>query len=244
MAPRPRQSSPSAVPEPGPATAATPPPSPAGPAPSAAAPVAGHPWPGQHFPLGAHWDGNGTNFALFSANAERVELVLVNPDGSTREIYELSDRTDLTWHGYLLGVGPGTRYGYRVHGPYEPAAGRRFNPRKLLLDPYARALTGAIEWMPEVYGYDWDRRMTDDVRSELDSAGHVPLSVVVDNRFDWAGTPPPGSPGPTPSSTRPTSAASRCAIPTCPSTCAGPTPGSATPPPSGTSRRSASRPSS
>jgi len=189
--PRPRQSSPPAVPDEGPATAATPHRSAARPGRPAAAPIASHPWPGQHFPLGAHWDGNGTNFALFSANAERVELVLVNPDGSTREIYELTDRTDLTWHGYLIGVGPGTRYGYRVHGPYEPAAGRRFNPRKLLIDPYARALTGAVDWTPEVYGYDWNRRMTGDARSELDSAGHVPLSVVVDDRFDWAGTPPP-----------------------------------------------------
>jgi glycogen operon protein len=150
-----------------------------------------HPWPGQHFPLGAHWDGEGTNFALFSANAERVELVLVNHDGSTRAVYELADQTDLTWHCYLPGIGPGTVYGYRVYGPYEPSAGRRFDPNKLLIDPYARALTGSVRWGPEVFGYEWSRRMTDDVRSELDSAGHVPLSVVVDNRFDWRGTSPP-----------------------------------------------------
>jgi glycogen operon protein len=117
--------------------------------------------------------------------------VVVDPDGSTRESCELTDRTDLTWHGYLPGAGPGTLYGYRIDGPYEPAAGRRFNPRKLLMDPYARALTGKVAWGPEVYGYEWNRRMTDDVRSELDSAGHVPLSVVVDNRFDWRGTPRP-----------------------------------------------------
>ena len=158
---------------------------------AASRPETRHPWPGQHFPLGAHWDGEGTNFALFSANAERVDLVLVNHDGSTRAVYELTDNTDLTWHGYLPRVGPGTLYGYRVHGPYDPASGRRFNPNKLLVDPYARALTGSVRWGPEVFGYEWNRRMTDDIRSELDSAGHVPLSVVVDNRFDWQGTRPP-----------------------------------------------------
>jgi isoamylase len=153
-----------------------------------------HAWPGRHFPLGAHWDGEGTNFALFSANAEAVELVLVNHDGSTRSAYELIDRTDLTWHGYLPGVGPGTLYGYRVHGPYDPGAGKRFNARKLLIDPYARALTGAVRWGQEVYGYQWSRAMTDDVPSELDSAGCVPLSVVVDDRFDWRGTSSPRVP--------------------------------------------------
>ena len=112
------------------------------------APEARHPWPGQHFPLGAHWDGEGTNFAIFSANAERVDLVLVNHDGSTRAVYELTDHTDLTWHGYLPRVGPGTLYGYRIHGPYDPASGRRFNPNKLLIDPYARALTGTVQWGP------------------------------------------------------------------------------------------------
>jgi isoamylase len=158
------------------------------------APTVHRAWPGQHFPLGAHWDGEGTNFALFSANAESVELVLVHPDGSVRASHELVDRTDLTWHGYLPGVGPGTLYGYRVHGPYEPAAGKRFNARKLLLDPYARALTGQVRWGPEVFGYEWNRRMSDDTPSELDSAGHVPLSVVVDDTFDWRGTSPPRTP--------------------------------------------------
>ncbi|HXZ99629.1 MAG TPA: glycogen debranching protein GlgX [Candidatus Binatia bacterium] len=151
-------------------------------------------WPGEHFPLGAHWDGEGTNFAVFSANGESVELVLVNHDGSTRTSYELTDRTDLTWHGYLPGVGPGTLYAYRVHGPYDPASGKRFNERKLLLDPYARALTGSVAWGPEVFGYQWDRRLNDDTPSPLDSAAHVPLSVVVDDRFDWRGTQSPRIP--------------------------------------------------
>ena len=155
------------------------------------APNRGHAWPGHHYPLGAHWDGEGTNFALFSANAEGVELVLVNPDGSPRAVHDLVDRTDLTWHGYLPDVGPGTLYGYRVHGAYDAAAGKRFNAKKLLVDPYARALTGSVSWSPEVYGYAWNASMTDDVPSDLDSAGHVPLSVVVDDRFDWRGTRPP-----------------------------------------------------
>jgi glycogen operon protein len=119
------------------------------------APNRGHAWPGHHYPLGAHWDGEGTNFALFSANAEGVELVLVNPDGSPRAVHDLVDRTDLTWHGYLPDVGPGTLYGYRVHGAYNAAAGKRFNAKKLLVDPYARALTGSVSWSPEVYGYAW-----------------------------------------------------------------------------------------
>ena len=157
-------------------------------------PAARRTWPGQHFPLGAHWDGEGTNFALFSANAERVELVLVNHDGSTRSTHELVDRTDLTWHGYLPGVGPGTLYGFRVHGPYDPASGKRFNARKLLTDPYARGLTGTVRWGPEVFGYQWNHGMNDDVASELDSAGSVPLSVVVDDRFDWRGTASPRIP--------------------------------------------------
>ncbi|MGA8014613.1 MAG: glycogen debranching protein GlgX [Candidatus Dormiibacterota bacterium] len=158
------------------------------------APAVRHAWPGQHFPLGAHWDGEGTNFALFSANADGVELVLVNHDGSARATYELVDRTDLTWHGYLPDVGPGTLYGFRVRGPYDPASGKRFNSHKLLVDPYARALTGSVMWGPEVFGYQWNRWMSDEVASELDSAGHVPLSVVVDDRFDWRGTVSPRTP--------------------------------------------------
>ena len=149
------------------------------------------PWPGKHLPLGAHWNGRGTNFSLFSRNAEGVELILANPDGSTRATYELVDRTDLTWHGSLPDVGPGTLYGYRVHGPYAPADGKRFNASKLLIDPYALALTGRIAWNPEVFGYAWTGDMNDDQPSELDSAGRVPLAVVVDERFDWGDTVAP-----------------------------------------------------
>ena len=149
------------------------------------------PWPGDPYPLGARWDGTGTNFSLFSANAEAVELVIPGGDGRPPATYELAERTDLTWHGYLPDVGPGTLYGYRVHGPYAPAEGKRFNARKLLIDPYARALTGAVRWGPEVFGYAWSAEMSDDLPSDLDSAAHVPLSVVVDGAFDWGDDRPP-----------------------------------------------------
>ncbi len=153
-------------------------------------------WPGRHVPLGAEWDGHGTNFALFSANAESVELIVANPDGTTAAAYELVERTGLTWHGYVPDVGPGALYGYRVHGPYAPAQGKRFNARKLLIDPYARALTGTVRWGPAVFGHAWDGEKSDDHPSELDSAGHVPLSVVVDDHFDWGESHPPRIPWP------------------------------------------------
>jgi len=141
-------------------------------------------WPGREYPLGAHWDGEGTNFVLFSAHAEAVELVLVDAHGTATSV-ELIDRTDFQWHGYVYGVGPGQRYGYRVHGPYEPSAGLRFNSAKLLLDPYSRAITGSVQWGPEVFGYRWGGDGSDEVRSELDSLGHTPLGVVVDGEFPW-----------------------------------------------------------
>src|SRR5262249_35905460 len=102
-------------------------------------------WPGRPFPLGPTWDGQGTNFSLFSENAERVELCLFDEThGETR--LALTDRTSHNWPGYLPGVGPGQRYGYRVHGPYDPGTGRRFNPAKLLIDPYAKAVEGPIRF--------------------------------------------------------------------------------------------------
>ena len=102
-------------------------------------------WPGRPFPLGTTWDGQGTNFSLFSENAERVELCVFDEDG-TETRHELPRRTAFIWHGYLPGAGPGTRYGYRVHGPYDPGRGDRFNPAKLLIDPYAKAIEGGIDW--------------------------------------------------------------------------------------------------
>src|SRR3954470_18190454 len=111
-------------------------------------------WPGQPYPLGATWDGEGINFALYSRNGERVELCLFEESGK-REIarLQLRERTDFVWHGYVPGLKPGRLYGYRVHGPYLPEQGHRFNPHKLLLDPYAKALAGKITWSDAHFGY-------------------------------------------------------------------------------------------
>ena len=109
---------------------------------------------GKPFPLGATWDGLGVNFALFSAHATKVELCLFDDSGETEiERIELPEYTDEVWHGYLPAARPGTVYGYRVHGPYEPEAGHRFNPNKLLIDPYAKQLVGELRWGPELFGY-------------------------------------------------------------------------------------------
>jgi glycogen operon protein len=143
-------------------------------------------WPGRPFPLGATWDGEGTNFSLFSEHAQRVELCLF--DGNADETrYELRERTAFNWHGYLPGVGPGQQYGYRVHGPYNPVAGQRFNHAKLLIDPYAKAIEGAVAWdeanvLPYVPspGPDADLEADDE-----DDVAAIPKSVVVDPSFDW-----------------------------------------------------------
>lgn len=141
---------------------------------------------GLPYPLGAHWDGKGTNFALFSANASKVEVCLFDGDKETR--VELPEYTDEVFHGYLPDVGPGTFYGYRVHGPYEPDNGHRFNPNKLLLDPYARAHAGELKWDPAVFGYKMESG-DDTTFDERDSAPFVPKCVVVDADFDWKGEP-------------------------------------------------------
>jgi glycogen operon protein len=136
-------------------------------------------------PRGAHWDGRGTNFSLFSSNATRVELCLFDADGrSELERVDLPEYTDEIWHGYLEGLGPGAVYGYRVHGPYEPEAGHRFNANKLLADPYAREHVGVLEWNQACFGYRIGAG--DDLTfNELDSAPYVPKCVVVDSGFDW-----------------------------------------------------------
>ena len=142
-------------------------------------------WPGRPFPLGATWDGEGTNFALFSEHAARVELCLFDDRGNEERL-ELRERTALNWHGYVAGIGPGQRYAYRVHGPWAPQEGHRFNPSKLLLDPYAKAIAGAIDFdatstLPYVPGGE-------DADLELDAtddAAAIPKCVVVDASFDW-----------------------------------------------------------
>jgi isoamylase len=138
-------------------------------------------------PLGAHWDGRGTNFAIFSANALKVEVCLFDASGEneTRRV-ELPEYTNQVFHGYLPDVGPGTFYGYRVHGPYEPAEGHRFNPNKLLLDPYARAHAGDLKWNPAVFGYKMETG-DDATFDERDSAPFMPKCVIVDPGFDWQG---------------------------------------------------------
>ena len=140
-------------------------------------------WPGEHVPLGATWDGEGTNFSVFSANADWVELVLFEEDGSHRS-FELAERTDLHWHGYVHGVGPGSLYAFRVYGRYDPSSGNRFNSAKLLLDPYAKAIAGGLQWGPEVYGYQRGQG-EEDIRSDLDSAPCLPRCVVIDPAFPW-----------------------------------------------------------
>ncbi|HEX7311209.1 MAG TPA: glycogen debranching protein GlgX [Gaiellaceae bacterium] len=142
-------------------------------------------WPGRPYPLGATWDGEGTNFSLFSEHASRVELCLFD-DGGDEERLELRERTALNWHGYVPGIGPGQRYAFRVHGPWAPREGHRFNPSKLLLDPYAKAIDGAIDFgaastLPYVPGGE-------DADLELDAtddAAAIPKCIVVDERFDW-----------------------------------------------------------
>ena len=149
-------------------------------------------WRGSPYPLGAQWDGEGTNFALFSEHANRVELCLFEGEQETR--LELPAYTDGCWHGYVHGVGPGQRYGYRVHGPYEPDRGHRFNPEKLLIDPYARALDGALTWGDELFGYEIGHEDEDKSLDTRDSAGAMPRGVIVDEGFDWQGDEPPRTP--------------------------------------------------
>jgi isoamylase len=141
---------------------------------------------GQPFPRGAMWDGKGVNFALFSANATRVELCLFDEEGKeeTQRI-DLPEFTDEIWHGYIPRLEPGTVYGYRVHGPYEPEKGHRFNPNKLLLDPYARAHIGSLTWDDACFGYTIGAKEADLSFDERDSAPFVPKCVVVDPTFEW-----------------------------------------------------------
>ncbi|MGW4436847.1 glycogen debranching protein GlgX [Streptomyces sp. NPDC004596] len=144
-------------------------------------------WSGHPYPLGAVFDGEGTNFALFSEVAERVELILVDDAGGETPV-PLHEVDGFVWHAYLPGVGPGRRYGYRVHGPWQPSFGHRCNPAKLLLDPYARAVDGQIDNHPSLYERSPDGPAPDD------SAGHSMLGVVTDPYFDWGDDRPPRRP--------------------------------------------------
>src|SRR5215475_344970 len=143
----------------------------------------GHrPWPGRPWPLGASWDGEGTNVAIWASDAEAVELCLLDPDGTEIRLL-LEESTYQVWHGYLPQVGPGQRYGFRVHGPYDPRRGLRYNPAKLLIDPYARAIDGGLTLHDAIFGYAGDPG--GDVPDGRDSARCVPHAVVVHDAFPW-----------------------------------------------------------
>ncbi|HET7488121.1 MAG TPA: glycogen debranching protein GlgX [Acidimicrobiales bacterium] len=147
-------------------------------------------WPGNPYPLGATYDGAGTNFSVFSEVASKVELCLFDEAGAETRI-AMPEVTAYCWHCYLPGVGPGQRYGYRVHGPYDPGAGHRCNPAKLLLDPYAKAVEGQVDWAEAVFPYRFGHP---DSKNLADSARHVPKGVVTNPWFDWANDRPPKSP--------------------------------------------------
>ncbi|MGY1616828.1 glycogen debranching protein GlgX [Geodermatophilus sp. SYSU D00691] len=146
-------------------------------------------WPGTAYPLGATYDGTGTNFAIFSEVAERVELCLFDEDG-TEERIVLEEMDGFVWHAFLPGIQPGQRYGFRVHGPYDPEQGLRCNPNKLLLDPYAKAIDGQVDWDEACFGYHFGTGE----RNDDDSAPHMPKSVVVNPYFDWGVDRPPRIP--------------------------------------------------
>jgi glycogen operon protein len=140
-------------------------------------------WPGKSYPLGATYDGSGTNFSIFSEAAERVELCLFDDQGNQTCI-ELPEVSGFCWHGYLPDVGPGQRYGFRVHGPRDPAQGCRCNPSKLLLDPYAKVIAGQVNWIEAVFSYHFND--PEGPPNQSDSAPYFLKSVVISPYFDWA----------------------------------------------------------
>ncbi len=144
-------------------------------------------WPGKPYPFGATYDGSGTNFAIFSEVAERVELCLFDADGTESRV-ALIEVDGFVWHGFLPEVEPGQLYGYRVYGPYDPAAGHRCNPNKLVLDPYSKAIGGEFDWDQALFGYNFG---DPDSRNDVDSAPHMPKSVVINPFFDWGVDRPP-----------------------------------------------------
>ena len=148
-------------------------------------------WPGQPYPLGATWDGYGVNFALFSENADAVELCLFDDNGKETRV-KLTERTDQIWHGYLPEIRPGQHYGYRVHGPYAPEQGHRFNPNKLLLDPYAKCISGNTNWSDAHFGYQVGK---DDLSfDDRDNADVMPKCSVIEPAFTWGNDSRPNVP--------------------------------------------------
>src|SRR5690606_36552916 len=153
-------------------------------------------YPGSPYPLGATWDGEGVNFALFADNAESVELCLFSsPEDKTESTkIKIEERSHHVWHVYVPGIHPGQLYGYRVHGPYEPHNGHRYNANKLLIDPYAKAIAGTIEWNDALFGYELNHPDEDLSFSTVDSAPYIPKSVVINPEFDWEGDKAPKVP--------------------------------------------------
>ncbi|MFL0178911.1 MULTISPECIES: glycogen debranching protein GlgX [unclassified Mycobacterium] len=151
-------------------------------------------WPGNSYPLGAVYDGAGTNFAVFSEVAERVELCLIDEGNHTETRIGLDEVDGYVWHAYLPGIGPGQHYGFRVHGPFNPAAGQRCDPSKLLLDPYGKAFHGAFDFGPQLFSYDLADPDNGADPPALDSLGHTMTSVVINPYFDWAADRSPRTP--------------------------------------------------
>ena len=153
-------------------------------------------WPGYPYPLGATWTGVGVNFAIFSAHASRVELCLFDSPEATKETARvvLPEQTDEVWHGFLPDARPNQLYGYRVHGPYDPAVGHRFNPNKVVMDPYAKAVARTVRWADEMFGYRVGHADQDLAFDDRDSAPFAPLAAVVDPAFTWGDDCPPRTP--------------------------------------------------
>ncbi len=153
-------------------------------------------WPGRPNPMGATWDGKGVNFALYAENAEKVELCLFDSEDAQRESarIEMPEYTDLVWHAYLPDAIPGQLYGYRIHGPYEPAKGHRFNANKVVLDPYAKAIGRRLKWDDSLFGYKLGDEQADLSFDDRDSAAFAPLGMVTDSAFTWGDDRPPRTP--------------------------------------------------
>jgi glycogen operon protein len=153
-------------------------------------------WPGQPYPLGATWTGVGVNFAVFSAHATKVELCLFDSPNAPREATRvtLREHTDMVWHGFFPDVRPNQLYGYRVHGPFQPLAGHRFNPNKVVMDPYAKSVARTIRWADEMFGYRVGDAESDLSFDERDNAPFAPLAAVVDPAFTWGDDRPPRTP--------------------------------------------------
>ena len=179
--------------------------------------------PGRPYPLGAKLNAQGTNFALYSEHATAVFVCLFDDQDKETDRIQLHERTAFVFHGTILGIKPGQRYGYRVDGPFEPNNGLRFNVNKLLVDPYAEAITGVVDWQQPIFQYPLETG--DDLQfDDQDSAAGVPKSIVVNHDFDWSGDKSPEIPLPIPSSTKSTSRAIPSVTSGSPRTSAAPTP--------------------